>query len=99
MNEKIKEFAKQAEIDYDLRPEIARAPVWIGTDKELEKFAELIVKECAELVEDYGLSLVSSDENYLGETLNLSIRVQEACNKIKQHFGIIQWQSNPGTYP
>ena len=49
MNEKIKEFAKQAEIDYDLRPEIARAPVWIGTDKELEKFAELIVKECIDM--------------------------------------------------
>jgi hypothetical protein len=46
MNEKIKLLAKQADIDYDLRPEIARAPVWIGTDEELENFAELIVKEC-----------------------------------------------------
>ena len=46
MNKRIKLLAKQAEIDYDLRPEIARAPVWIGTDKELEKFAELIVREC-----------------------------------------------------
>ena len=88
MNKKIKLLAEQAKIDYDLRPEIARVPVWIGTDEELEKFAELIVRECAELVEDYGLSLVSSDENYLGETLNLSIRVQEAGNKIKQHFGV-----------
>ena len=49
MNEKIKLLAEQAKIDYDLRPEIARAPVWIGTDEELEKFAELIVKECAEV--------------------------------------------------
>ena len=46
MNKRIKLLAKQAEIDYDLRPEIARAPVWIGTDEELEKFAELIVREC-----------------------------------------------------
>ena len=46
MNEKIKLLAEQAKIDYDLRPEIARAPVWIGTDEELEKFAELIVREC-----------------------------------------------------
>ena len=46
MNKKIKLIAKQAEIDYDLRPEIARTPLWIGTDEELEKFAELIVKEC-----------------------------------------------------
>ena len=46
MNKRIKLLAEQAEIDYDLRPEIARAPVWIGTDEELEKFAELIVREC-----------------------------------------------------
>jgi hypothetical protein len=40
MNERIQQFAEQAEIDYDLRPEIARAPVWIGTDEELEKQAK-----------------------------------------------------------
>ena len=83
MNEKIKEFAKQA---------------WPGLPSHwwdslcgaeaVEKFAELIVRECAGIVEDYGLSLVGSDENYLGETLNLSIRVQEAGNKIKEHFGV-----------
>jgi hypothetical protein len=47
MNTRIRQLAEQAEIDYDLRPEIARAPVWIGTDEELAKFAELIVRECA----------------------------------------------------
>jgi hypothetical protein len=52
MNERIKLLAKQAEIDYDLRPEIARAPVWIGTDEELEKFAELIILECADIAGD-----------------------------------------------
>ena len=78
MNDKLKELMLEAGY---AAPEIA------GRGQLL---AELIVKECAELVEDYGLSLVSSDENYLGETLNLSIRVQEAGNKIKQHFGIIQ---------
>jgi hypothetical protein len=52
MNKKIKLLAKQANIDYDLRPEIARAPVWIGTDEELEKFAELIILECADIAGD-----------------------------------------------
>ena len=52
MNERIKQLAQQAEIDYDLRPEIARAPVWIGTDEELEKFAELIILECADIAGD-----------------------------------------------
>ena len=53
MNERIKQLAEQAKIDYDLRPEIARAPVWIGTDEELAKFAELIVKECAMHMDEY----------------------------------------------
>ena len=52
MNERIKLLAKQAKIDYDLRPEIARAPVWIGTDEELEKFAESIILECADIAGD-----------------------------------------------
>lgn len=88
MNERIKQLAEQAKIDYDLRPEIARAPVWIGTDEELAKFAELIVQECTSIVDEYGLSLIGGDENYLGETLYLSIRVQEASDKIRQHFGV-----------
>jgi predicted transcriptional regulator len=58
MNERIKLLAEQAKIDYDLRPEIARAPVWIGTDEELEKFAELIILECAMF------SMVATDDHY-----------------------------------
>jgi hypothetical protein len=63
MNKKIKLLAKQAEIDYDLRPEIARAPVWIGTDNELEKFAELIVAECAVF------GMVATDDHFDVEAL------------------------------
>jgi HD-like signal output (HDOD) protein len=47
MNERIRELAEQAKIDYELLPEVAREPVWIAIDDELEKFAELIVRECA----------------------------------------------------
>ena len=73
MNERIRQLAKQAEIDYELREEIARAPVWIGTDEELEKFAELIVRECIEVVEkqkakmSYGPTFVIEDiKQYFG---------------------------------
>ena len=58
MNKNIKLLAKQAKIDYELREEIARAPVWIGTDEKLEKFAELIVRECAMF------SMVATDDHY-----------------------------------
>jgi len=86
MNERIRQLAGQAldkavpytwtRLDYD------------EIQKLQEYFAELMIQECVGIVEDYGLSLVGSDENYLGETLNLSIRVQEAGNKIKEHFGV-----------
>jgi hypothetical protein len=82
MNEKIKQLAEQATRNV----ESANSYHSLVFDKE--KFAELIIQECVGIVEDYGLSLVDRDENYLGETLNLSIRVQEAGNKIKEHFGV-----------
>jgi hypothetical protein len=90
MNERIQQLAEQAGFEItpwgdELLPCVHQeGPIY----EELEKFAELIVRECVDIVEDYGLSLVGGDENYLGETLNLSIRVQEAGNKIKEHFGV-----------
>ena len=83
MNEKIKEFAKQAEIDYDLRPEIARAPVWIGTDKELEKFALLIVQECAVLCDNHGNKIEDARPNK-----DLSSAAFDCSDIIRNHFGV-----------
>ena len=91
MNERIRLLAEQAGMVKILRQHAHEYGAGTFEDTEypeLEKFAELIVRDCAGIVEDYGLSLVGSDENYLGETLNLSIRVQEAGNKIKKHFGV-----------
>jgi precorrin-6B methylase 1 len=73
MNERIKLLAEQAKIDYDLRPEIARAPVWIGTDEELAKFAELIVRECADWIKN-----TDSDPD-IGE---------EDAKALLEHFGV-----------
>ena len=60
MNERIRLLAEQAKIDYELLPEIAREPVWIALDDELEKFAELIVAECAKIA-DSAEPYLSSD--------------------------------------
>ena len=95
MNEKIKQLTRQA-LDECKSDDIEMIHAYMMDKYGIveipqcfsEKFAELIVQECVGIVEDYGLLLISSDENYLGETLNLSIRVQEAGNKIKQHFGV-----------
>lgn len=69
MNERIKELAEQAKIDYELLPEIAREPVWIALDDELEKFAELIVKECLNIADEYdgvGSTIVSRIKENFG---------------------------------
>ena len=73
MNERIQQFAEQAEIDYDLRPEIARAPVWIGTDEELEKFAQLIVAECIDVVSDCSVEYCTRPQ---------------IVSEIREHFGV-----------
>ena len=78
MNERIRQLAEQAKIDYDLRPEIARAPVWIGTDEELAKFAELIVRECIDTVQ----------RRWVGDHNREDQEVLRCVADIKQHFGI-----------
>ena len=82
MNEKIRELAEQAKIDYDLRPEIARAPVWIGTDEELAKFAELIVKECSRVIVNGGY--------WSGGPIGPKRQCTppEIAQMIKEHFGV-----------
>ena len=79
MNERIKELAEQAKIDYELLPEIAREPVWIALDDELEKFAELIVQECVKVVD--AMADPEDSERYFWA-------IQNASMKIKQHFGV-----------
>jgi hypothetical protein len=86
MNERIRQFAEQAEIDYDLRPEIARAPVWIGTDEELAKFAELIVAECVAVVKPTQHHAVWA-QSYLGGVDGLEL-LDSKVKEIKKHFGV-----------
>ena len=71
MNEKIKELALQAGIVYEKRPEL---DVWIAFNIELEKFAELIVRECADIADEHNSEVE-------GVTLGVG-------NAIKEHFRI-----------
>jgi hypothetical protein len=86
MNDKIRELAEQAEIDYELREEIARVPVWIGTDEELEKFAQLIVAECINIVKPTQHHAVWA-QSYLGGVDGLEL-LDSKAKEIKQHFGV-----------
>ena len=64
MNERIKELAEQANLKLDDLPDDTFIP--------LEKFAELIVQECAGIVQNQGAFS----------------RFDVLANKIKTHFGV-----------
>ena len=76
MNEQIKELVKQAvtRFDPDMDGEMEPNEIgdWVMVD-DLEKFAELIVKECADLVQGVPIDTMG---------------YQSADHKIKQHFGV-----------
>lgn len=46
MNDRIRDLALEASVEY------IASPVWLFTDAELEKFAQLIVQECARKIDD-----------------------------------------------
>ena len=78
MNERIKELAKQAtNIEYGVDNGFDR----VTFDKE--KFAELIVKECAELSVN---SQYANTKSEYYEGFNEALIY--AGNKIKEHFGV-----------
>jgi hypothetical protein len=88
MNKRIKLLAKQADIDYDLRPEIARAPVWIGTDEELERFAQLIVAECGQLILDKKMGDLGDNPGVKEWEEGYNEAVHDCYYLIKKHFGV-----------
>ena len=46
MNERIKELAEKAGLEFDDDLVLEPEPIYYTTQKDLEKFAELIVREC-----------------------------------------------------
>lgn len=90
MNERIRKLAEQAKIDYELLPEIAREPVWIALDDELEKFAELIVADCLKQIKD---GLVDESEllyEHEETTECVNEALMDAHHNIAIHFGFAE---------
>ena len=75
MNERIEKLAEQAGIwkpTHDHKTWVRGE--YISSPGELEKFAELIVRECADLLEvEYGQSALTGNA---------------AAKSVKQHFGV-----------
>ena len=51
MNERIKQLAEQAGLEFDDDLALEPEPIYYTTQKDLEKFAELIVRECANIAD------------------------------------------------
>ena len=72
MNERIRELVRESNLDmYGLGKERHR---WEYT---VEKFAELIVRECIDIIAPYTVRMSKPGEEYLHPIL-----------EIKQHFGV-----------
>jgi hypothetical protein len=87
MNERIKELVKQAGGHISIRnlmsnPVQQRESIELWDDR-IEKFAELIVKECVELV-SVNRDLAIEDGWNVDEAMSIAI------NDIEEHFGVEQ---------
>ena len=54
----------------------------------MEKHAELIIRECFRIIDDYAVAQAGKPEKSIGESLAVSMKITEAAWKIKDHFGI-----------
>ena len=83
MNERIRELLKQAEERYPKHLAVAVPEVVLRQDA-LEKFAELIVRECAKIA-------VFKDDGYIATADvagHMAAGRVTAARLIKQHFGV-----------
>ena len=81
MNEKIKQLAEQAGLRFTQLMSNPMVPVVDGKETDLEKFAELIVKECAKVIVNGGYRNPALGEKH-------SPTPPEIATMIQEHFGV-----------
>ena len=80
MNQRIKELAEQAGLRFTQLMSNPMVPVVDGKETDLEKFAELIVQECAGICDERARSApIGSDEQ---------CEADDCSNSIKKYFGV-----------
>ena len=55
---------------------------------DLEAYAELIIRECFQIVDDFAVEQASVPETYVAESLKISMKITDAAWKITEHFDI-----------
>ena len=81
MNERIRELAEQAGISLSQKD---YSYYWVESAEDIEKFAELIVRECIDCVRGAGLTDEVAVKNNLGFNDGLSAAVVN----VQKHFGV-----------
>lgn len=82
MNERIKELARQSgAYNKDDDGEETKIAVLIG--KEVEKFAALIVRECANFIDDWEMY-----QTFTSHQVHGFIPPIDGSKKLKEHFGV-----------
>ena len=85
MNERIKELAERAGLKVESWMTNPPKPFQIlGSTEQFEKFAELIVRECAGVAE--GLSKLYPEK--VGFDVGYTMGTARAAKDIKEHFGV-----------
>ena len=81
MNERFKELADEAFKGLGTNPVYATAMIYAS--KELEKFAELLVKECVTFCEHE-----SNDDEHDEYDMGMWVKAQSIKTAIMEHFGV-----------
>jgi hypothetical protein len=86
MNERIVALAVKAGVTFDWDPGTDGPEVYFDRQEDFEKFAELLVRECAELIDNK--VTITAAQTY-DEVFVAKYDTKELCaQQIKEHFGV-----------
>jgi len=91
MNERIKQLAEQAREFATTRHPVSNIVLSVNSEKFEEKFAELIVQECAALAKsksEHIQSMLTDDRGDKAQIHSLAWQFEEFGYEIKKHFGV-----------
>ena len=83
MNEQIEKLAREC---FDVAND-GNGDEYLGTTAGVEKFAELIIRGCVEIVETQRVPIYSSRSGEMAAKWAMDA-LRECRNKIKKHFGV-----------
>ena len=84
MNERIRQLADEAGLRFTQLMSNPMVPVVDGKETDLEKFAELIIRECAEQIIAKGTDWVDFAPSQTG----VRPEYWDMAQQIKKHFGV-----------